>query len=250
MQYTTVSMDWARYNNCHGQWLHINGINAARVGRLQNSSLFSIVWENVHYPKAIKVLLLTFIIYRYVGMWNLYSQKSCIITQRMLTSSIQISQDWQPLSLYFAIALSVAISPKNNDFISSTCHSNVQLNCRVVARHQIPSDIFRVLQAGKWNFERGQKRSKMTFLGLKIIIFGHFSRFLAFFKISFSSLQHPNHSSFTFNHFYWGLFTKIIRNNRETPYLTLNNLIVMWHSSQLWPSVSINPAWIGWRHRY
>ena len=33
----------------------------------------------------------------------------------------------------------------------------------------------------------------MTFLGLKMIIFGHFSRFLASFKISFSSLQHPNH---------------------------------------------------------
>ena len=33
----------------------------------------------------------------------------------------------------------------------------------------------------------------MTFLGLKMIIFGHFSRFLAFFKISFSSLQHPSY---------------------------------------------------------
>ena len=33
----------------------------------------------------------------------------------------------------------------------------------------------------------------MTFLCLKMIIFGHFSRFLASFKISFSSLQHPNH---------------------------------------------------------
>ena len=37
--------------------------------------------------------------------------------------------------------------------------------------------IIRVLQAGRWNFERGQKRSKRTFLGLKMIIFGHFSRF-------------------------------------------------------------------------
>ena len=39
----------------------------------------------------------------------------------------------------------------------------------------------------------------MTFLGLKMIIFGHFSRFLASFKISFSSLQHliynPQHGS-------------------------------------------------------
>ena len=34
----------------------------------------------------------------------------------------------------------------------------------------------------------------MTFLGLKMIIFGHFSRFLASFKISFSSLQHPNYN--------------------------------------------------------
>ena len=31
----------------------------------------------------------------------------------------------------------------------------------------------------------------MTFLGLKMIIFGLFSRFLASFKIAFSSLQHP-----------------------------------------------------------
>ena len=57
----------------------------------------------------------------------------------------------------------------------------------------IQSVIIRVLQAGKWNFERGQKRSKMTFLGLKMIIFCHFSRFLASFKISFSSL-HPTHN--------------------------------------------------------
>ena len=35
----------------------------------------------------------------------------------------------------------------------------------------------------------------MTFLGLKMIIFGHFSRFLASFKISFSSLQHPTYKS-------------------------------------------------------
>ena len=33
----------------------------------------------------------------------------------------------------------------------------------------------------------------MTFFALKMIIFGHFSRFLAFFKLSFSSLQHPNY---------------------------------------------------------
>ena len=33
----------------------------------------------------------------------------------------------------------------------------------------------------------------MTFLGLKMIIFGHFSRFLASFKISFTSLQHPKY---------------------------------------------------------
>ena len=33
----------------------------------------------------------------------------------------------------------------------------------------------------------------MTFLGLKMILFGHFSRLLASFKISFSSLQHPTH---------------------------------------------------------
>jgi len=33
----------------------------------------------------------------------------------------------------------------------------------------------------------------MTFLGLKIIIFGHFARFLASFKISCSSLQHPSY---------------------------------------------------------
>ena len=46
--------------------------------------------------------------------------------------------------------------------------------------------ICRVLQAGKWNYEKDQKRSKMTFLGLKMIIFAHFSRFLASFKISFS----------------------------------------------------------------
>ena len=52
----------------------------------------------------------------------------------------------------------------------------------------------RVLQAGKLNFERGQKRSIMTFLGLKMIIFGHFSRFLSSVKISFSSLHNPSHS--------------------------------------------------------
>ena len=51
----------------------------------------------------------------------------------------------------------------------------------------------RVLQAATWNFEKGQNRSKKTFLGLKMIIFGHFSSFLASFKISFSSLQHPNY---------------------------------------------------------
>ena len=36
----------------------------------------------------------------------------------------------------------------------------------------------------------------MIFFGLKMIIFGHFSRFLAFFKISFSSLQHPIYIGF------------------------------------------------------
>ena len=35
----------------------------------------------------------------------------------------------------------------------------------------------------------------MTFLGLQMIIFGHFSRFLASFKISFFSLQHPIYKS-------------------------------------------------------
>ena len=35
----------------------------------------------------------------------------------------------------------------------------------------------------------------MTFLGLKMIIFGHFSRFLVSFKISFSSLQHPTYNT-------------------------------------------------------
>ena len=54
--------------------------------------------------------------------------------------------------------------------------------------------LIRVLQAGKLIFERGQKRSKMPFLGLKMIIFGHFSRFLAAFKFSFSSLQHPSYN--------------------------------------------------------
>ena len=47
------------------------------------------------------------------------------------------------------------------------------------------------MQAGKWYFERGLKRSKMTFFGLKMIIFGHFSRFLASLKIYFSSLHNP-----------------------------------------------------------
>ena len=55
--------------------------------------------------------------------------------------------------------------------------------------------ISRVLQAGKGNFETGQKHSKMTFLGLKMIIFGHFSPFLASFKISFSSLQQPSYET-------------------------------------------------------
>ena len=45
--------------------------------------------------------------------------------------------------------------------------------------------IIRVLQAGKWNFERGQKRSKTTFLGLKMINFGNFSKFLASFNLIF-----------------------------------------------------------------
>ena len=45
--------------------------------------------------------------------------------------------------------------------------------------------MIRVLQAGKWHFERGRKRSKMTFLGLKMIIFGHFSPFFPSFKIHF-----------------------------------------------------------------
>ena len=44
-------------------------------------------------------------------------------------------------------------------------------------------------------WKKGQKRSKMTFLGLKMIIFDHFSRFLASFHISFSSLQHPIYDS-------------------------------------------------------
>ena len=57
----------------------------------------------------------------------------------------------------------------------------------------IISMISRVLQAGKWNFEKSQKRSKMTFLTLKMIIFGHFSRFSASFKILFVSLQHLSH---------------------------------------------------------
>ena len=36
----------------------------------------------------------------------------------------------------------------------------------------------------------------MTFLSLKMIIFGNFSRFLASFKISFPSLQHPTYKSY------------------------------------------------------
>ena len=35
----------------------------------------------------------------------------------------------------------------------------------------------RVVQAGKWNFERGWKRSKMTFFGLKMWFFRVFSLF-------------------------------------------------------------------------
>ena len=62
----------------------------------------------------------------------------------------------------------------------------------------------RVLQAGKWDFERVQKRSKMTFLGLKMIIFGHFSTFLGFFKISFSSLQHPSYCAFESDNILFG----------------------------------------------
>ena len=44
--------------------------------------------------------------------------------------------------------------------------------------------ITRVLQAGKWNFERGQKRSKMPFLGLKMIIFrSQIDHFWSVFKV-------------------------------------------------------------------
>ena len=59
----------------------------------------------------------------------------------------------------------------------------------------LKKNMIRVLQAEKWNFKRGQKRSKMIFLGLKITIFGHFSRFLASFAIPFSSLQHPKYNA-------------------------------------------------------
>ena len=51
-----------------------------------------------------------------------------------------------------------------------------------------------VLQARKCNFERGETQ-KNDILGIKMIIFGHFSRFLASFKISFSSLQHPTYNT-------------------------------------------------------
>ena len=63
------------------------------------------------------------------------------------------------------------------------------------AKSRAKSAIIRVLQAGKWHFERSQKRQKMTFLGLKMIIFQNFSKFLASFKISFSSLQHPSYNA-------------------------------------------------------
>ena len=78
--------------------------------------------------------------------------------------------------------------------------------------------INRVLQAGKWNFEKSQKRSRMTFLGLKMIIFGHFSRFLASFKISFSSLQHPNYKPFYCNGLSVNSYhSTVIRKRRRSP---------------------------------
>ena len=59
----------------------------------------------------------------------------------------------------------------------------------------------------------------MTFLGLKMIIFGHFSPFLASFKISFSSLQHPKDDPFK-NVFTWPTFVDGLANGANIVCLT------------------------------
>ena len=61
--------------------------------------------------------------------------------------------------------------------------SQYALRCKIFVKKYKIHIMCRVLQAGKWNFERGQTRSKMTFSRLKMIIFGHFTRFLVSFKI-------------------------------------------------------------------
>ena len=64
----------------------------------------------------------------------------------------------------------VIISNGDLTFVSDPTHSTNQ-------NMYFLRIVIRVMRAGKLNFERGQKRSKMTFLGLKMIIFGHFQGF-------------------------------------------------------------------------
>ena len=86
-----------------------------------------------------------------------------------------------------------------SDWITAAYHSHRNGGKPLIScclREDIRFCCFFVLWIGCWKmkFWKRPKTLKNDILGLKMIIFGHFSRFLAFFKISFYSLQHPNYN--------------------------------------------------------
>ena len=95
---------------------------------------------------------------------------------------------WKPPSDY------VIILRLDNDIVASFRFNSDRVLVQTWFSNKGPKHrvICRVLQAGKLNFEKRPKTLKMTFLSLKMIIFDHFSRILASFKISYFSLQHPS----------------------------------------------------------
>ena len=82
----------------------------------------------------------------------------------------------------------------------------------------------------------------MTFLGLKMIIFGHFSRFLASFNISSSSLQHPRDESYRVKHTEAVSFGS---HNFESAAPALSHFFSLVSTNQTKPSMKTGPTSAG-----
>ena len=82
---------------------------------------------------------------------------------------------------------SICSTPKHCGFLK-----HKSLSFMTERLYQTNGVITRIVKVGKWNFERGQKRWKITFSDQKMSFLG----VLAFFLISFSSFYNPSHNPF------------------------------------------------------